>query len=199
MPSLGLLTHVVFRANTTCCLRYSQVFLYPLFYLISPANHQSWQGSFSNESIIQTTPNSPDYWIFREPEHKYDRKIVNSQEYVKAEMSFIIWGMIWLGGRSILVIMERDLESPRQGYSAKSYIMALEEGLLPNYKPGHFSFTRQRSYPYGKGGQRLARVSRYLGSKSPCPEPWFKPNWARLEGNESLPSTWIPSITPPER
>jgi transposase len=32
--------------------------------------------------------------------------------------------------------MERDPNAPRGGYSANSYISALEEGLLPSYKPG---------------------------------------------------------------
>ena len=54
----------------------------------------------------------------------------------------MVWGCIWLDGRgkarrSELVIMERDPDSPRNGYSAKSYINALELGLLPHYRPGH--------------------------------------------------------------
>jgi hypothetical protein len=32
--------------------------------------------------------------------------------------------------------MKRDPEVKRQGYSANSYIWALEEGLIKNYKPG---------------------------------------------------------------
>jgi rhamnose utilization protein RhaD (predicted bifunctional aldolase and dehydrogenase) len=50
----------------------------------------------------------------------------------------MVWGMIWKGGRSDLVIMERDLDSKKQGYSSRSYIWALEEGLLPYYRPGYF-------------------------------------------------------------
>lgn len=41
--------------------------------------------------------------------------------------------MIWKGGRSELIIMERDPDAKRQGYSAKSYLRTLEEGLLPHY------------------------------------------------------------------
>ncbi len=37
-----------------------------------------------------------------------------------------------------MVIMIRDPESPRGGFSARSYIWALEEGLLPVYRPGTF-------------------------------------------------------------
>jgi hypothetical protein len=48
----------------------------------------------------------------------------------------MVWGAIWLGGRSELVVMERDKEAPRQGYAANSYIAALDEGLIPIYTPG---------------------------------------------------------------
>ena len=34
--------------------------------------------------------------------------------------------------------MERDPSSPRNGYLARSYIDALEQALLPIYKPGRF-------------------------------------------------------------
>ncbi len=37
-----------------------------------------------------------------------------------------------------MIIMERDPTSPRGGYSTKSYIWALEEGLIPNYEGGRF-------------------------------------------------------------
>jgi hypothetical protein len=50
----------------------------------------------------------------------------------------MVWGAIWKGGRSPLVIMTRDPKSLRQGYSANSYIWALEEGLEPFYRPGTF-------------------------------------------------------------
>ena len=51
----------------------------------------------------------------------------------------MVWGAIWLcrGGRirrSPLVIMTRDTSARRHGYSSTSYIQALEEGLLPNYR-----------------------------------------------------------------
>jgi hypothetical protein len=34
--------------------------------------------------------------------------------------------------------MERDPKAPRGGYTSRSYIWALEEGLLPEYEPGTF-------------------------------------------------------------
>ena len=66
---------------------------------------------------MQTTPDTPGGYVFRAPEHKYDKDIVNIQVHVKANISIMVWGMIWKGGRSELVIMERDLDAARQGYS----------------------------------------------------------------------------------
>jgi len=33
------------------------------------------------------------------------------------------------------VIMDRDFQAKKQGYSGRSYIQTLEKGLLPHYKP----------------------------------------------------------------
>jgi transposase len=48
--------------------------------------------------------------------------------------------MVWAGittlEKTALVIMTRDFEAPSNGYTARSYIWALEEGLLPIYRPG---------------------------------------------------------------
>jgi hypothetical protein len=50
----------------------------------------------------------------------------------------MVWGAIWLGGRSELIIMERDPDAPKNGYTSWSYIEALELGLLSEYTPGRF-------------------------------------------------------------
>lgn len=43
----------------------------------------------------------------------------------------MVWGAIYFGGRSDIIFMERDSTSPRNGFTSNSYIMALEDGLLP--------------------------------------------------------------------
>jgi transposase len=48
----------------------------------------------------------------------------------------MVWAAIWRGGRSNLVIMERDETSKKNGYSSKSYIQCLEKELIPIYEPG---------------------------------------------------------------
>ena len=52
----------------------------------------------------------------------------------------MVWAAIWLDERgyprrSDLIIMQRDPDAPRGGYSAQSYIQALQQGLLPHWRP----------------------------------------------------------------
>ncbi|KAK4244257.1 DDE superfamily endonuclease-domain-containing protein [Corynascus novoguineensis] len=94
------------------------------------------EGAYSDESSVQTAPNTPNGWVLRMPKHKYDKDLINIHAHVKAEITVMVWGCIWKGGRSPLVIMERDPESKRNGYSANSYIWALGEGLRLCYRLG---------------------------------------------------------------
>ena len=47
----------------------------------------------------------------------------------------MIYAAFWYDGRSELITMERDVLARKEGYSAQSYIWALEEGLMPIYEP----------------------------------------------------------------
>jgi len=98
----------------------------------------STQGSFSDECSVQTSPETLGGWIFREPDAKFSKNNVNHVVHVKAEITRMVWGRIWKGGRLNLVIMRRDPLSKGKGYSSNSYIWALEEGLLPDYHPDCF-------------------------------------------------------------
>jgi hypothetical protein len=51
----------------------------------------------------------------------------------------MVWAAIWLDERgcprrSDLIIMRRDPDALHSGYSAQSYIQALQEGLLPHWR-----------------------------------------------------------------
>lgn len=59
------------------------------------------------------------------------------QTYRKStDISIMVWGAIWLDGRSDLVIMKRDEESKGGGYSANSYLKVLEEEMPKCFEPG---------------------------------------------------------------
>ena len=49
---------------------------------------------------------------------------------MRVMVSAAFWGD---GERSDLLILERDFESKKQGYSANSYLALLEDLVLPNY------------------------------------------------------------------
>jgi len=49
-------------------------------------------------------------------------------------ISIMIWGAIWIGGRLDLVIMVRDPESKKNGYSARSYHAILGDQLPKQWK-----------------------------------------------------------------
>ena len=53
----------------------------------------------------------------------------------RKDLTQIIYAAFWYNGRSELIAMERDVLARKEGYSARSYIWALEEGLIPVYKP----------------------------------------------------------------
>jgi hypothetical protein len=92
-------------------------------------------GKFSDECTIQNNTNNPVAWVFRYPSEKWNPDFVNLKGYGKANISIMIWAMIFKGGRSPIVVMKRDSTAKRNGYTAESYRKALEEGLLPFYKP----------------------------------------------------------------
>lgn len=58
--------------------------------------------------------------------------MVNRTGHVKANITIMVWGAIWIGGRSELQFIVRD----QRGFSTNSYLWALEDGLLPVYEPG---------------------------------------------------------------
>ncbi|OKP13231.1 Transposable element Tc1 transposase [Penicillium subrubescens] len=74
-------------------------------------------------------------WVWRFTSEAYRRGLVNIVPHVR-DISQMVWAAIWLGGRSDLVIMERDESAARNGYTARSYIDALGEGLVLHYTPG---------------------------------------------------------------
>jgi len=53
----------------------------------------------------------------------------------RKDLTQIIYACFWYNGHLELIAMERDPSAVKEGYSAQSYIWALEDGLIPIYKP----------------------------------------------------------------
>lgn len=90
---------------------------------------------FSDECTVQRGSNSPVQFVFRFQDEALRPDLVNLTTHGR-DISLMVYATIWIGGRSDLVVMERDPDAPRGGYSTNSYIKALEQGLLPFYEPG---------------------------------------------------------------
>ncbi|USP82205.1 hypothetical protein yc1106_09479 [Curvularia clavata] len=92
------------------------------------------RGSIARGSGHNTT------WVWRLPSQKWSHKMIEAVP-TGQQPARMVWASIWIGrggvlGRSPLVIMQRDETRRRAGYTAWSYLEALEEGLLPHYRRG---------------------------------------------------------------
>jgi hypothetical protein len=90
---------------------------------------------FSDVCSVQKGSGSNQEWAFRFPWEKWKPKMISPSGTSRAPQQ-MVWGAIWLdergrARRSNLVIIERDLNAKKHGYSAQSYIEALTKGLLP--------------------------------------------------------------------
>jgi hypothetical protein len=52
------------------------------------------------------------------------------------DISVMIWGAIHGEGRSDIVLLERDPDSEKSGYTANSYLAVLREQMPRIYEPG---------------------------------------------------------------
>jgi hypothetical protein len=80
--------------------------------------------------------------------------MVNITNHGQPDFTLMMWGSIWLGGRSDILLMERDTESRGGGYTTWSYLRVLEEGLLPHYQPGTFFQQDNAKIHVSKAAQR---------------------------------------------
>jgi transposase len=88
---------------------------------------------FSDESSIERGQGGSRQWAFRTPQQKWHPKMI--QTYKKSrDISIMVWGAIWIGGRSDLKIMKRA-DDGRGGYTAESYIDILEQTMETCWQP----------------------------------------------------------------
>ncbi|KAJ5406535.1 transposase [Penicillium sp. CMV-2018d] len=69
---------------------------------------------FSDECSVQRKSNSHVQFVFRLKDETYRPDLVNLQLHGK-QISQMVWGAIWIGGRSDLIIMEKE---PGHGFNA---------------------------------------------------------------------------------
>lgn len=74
-------------------------------------------------------------WVFRYTWEKWFKEMIDEVPKSGRPKSYMIWAAIGYDTRSELIFMNRY--GATNGYTSESYQEALEEGLLPIYKPGH--------------------------------------------------------------
>ena len=77
-------------------------------------------------------------WCFGTPADKWKPQYVKPSKKSK-DISVMVWACFWggkMGGRSELYIIDRDFESKKYGYSARSYLEVLEDQLPRCWVPG---------------------------------------------------------------
>jgi transposase len=90
---------------------------------------------FSDESSIERGAGGQRQWAWRTAAQKWSTP--HLQTYKKGrDLSVMVWGAIWLGGRSDLILMDIDEEAKRSGYSANSYLDVLERTIESCWEPG---------------------------------------------------------------
>lgn len=68
--------------------------------------------------------------VFRSASQQYDRDKVTTYNKSK-DLRVMVWAAISTASLSDLMVIRRDKSAPKQGYTTRSYIKVLEDGLLP--------------------------------------------------------------------
>jgi hypothetical protein len=94
---------------------------------------------WSDECSVERGRGKRSEWVFRSPAQKWNREMVQTYGTNK-NMKVMVWGAFWDNGRSKLYIMDRDFESAKHGYSARSYLEVLNAEVAPIFEeldPGY--------------------------------------------------------------
>lgn len=91
---------------------------------------------WSDECSVERGSGKQRQWVFRTTEQKWQANMI--QEYKKGrDKSVMIWAAFsGVLGKSELYVMDRDFESKKMGYSARSYLEVLEEMIPTVWEPG---------------------------------------------------------------
>ena len=84
---------------------------------------------WSDECSVEKGSGKQRQWMFRFPEEKWNKKIIQPVPKGKG-VGVMVWAAFWGEGRSDLYKLARDFESKKIGYSANSYLEILDNNLL---------------------------------------------------------------------
>ena len=84
---------------------------------------------WSDECSITRGSGTKREWVFRTPKEKWHRAYITPEMKGK-DISVMIWAAIFGDQQSDIYLLNRDFESEKHGYSAKSYIEVLKEMIL---------------------------------------------------------------------
>ena len=88
---------------------------------------------FSDECSIEEGVGRKREWAFGYPDERWTKERLTTCTKSKGA-TVMVWACVGKSiERSELIVMERSAESPRGGYSSRSYTDTLEEGLVPLY------------------------------------------------------------------
>jgi hypothetical protein len=90
---------------------------------------------WSDECSVERGRGKLIQWVFGPRANKWNPELVITYKAGK-DIRVMVWGAFWAGGRSDLYIMDRDFESAKHGYSARSYLEVLEDQVVKYYQEG---------------------------------------------------------------
>ena len=90
---------------------------------------------FSDECSVERGAGKKAEWAWRHTGQQFNQEMVQTRNKSK-DIRVMVWGAISAEKTSDLIIMQRDMAALRQGYSAESYIQALQLGLPSILQPG---------------------------------------------------------------
>jgi hypothetical protein len=94
---------------------------------------------WSDEYSVERCKGKEQAWCFGSPKDKWKPGFVTTYHKGK-DISVMVWGCFWYENGAIqpsdLYIMDRDFESKKHGYSARSYLAVLDNNLPFCWSPG---------------------------------------------------------------
>lgn len=92
---------------------------------------------WSDECSVERGSGKRRLWVFRTPEQKWDKEMIDPQKKGKNIVD-MVWAAFHGNGKSELLFMPGDPEARRGGVSAAVYVETLDEALTVMYDPDLF-------------------------------------------------------------